>query len=120
MKRKAGKVSASINIKRSKDEIELFDLCNSVIDNCLSNHVIVDGWDADIVLCDQKIAILWNGPWHYKEMNMSNHSLSQVRTRDRIKRKQLRSHGWKVIIFEDRYFTPSTAFAAIRKLVGAT
>lgn len=51
-------------------------------------------------------------------MPLSNHSLLQVQTRDRIKRRLFRSLGWKVIIFEDRYFSPETAFEVIRNVVG--
>jgi hypothetical protein len=93
----------------------LFELCRSHFNNVRSNYIIEDGWDADIVIYDLKIAILWNGPWHYKEMNMSNHSLSQVQTRDKIKKKLFESSGWTVVIFEDRYYTPSSAF---EQLVG--
>jgi hypothetical protein len=111
----AGKASASKRVLRSKDEIKLFELCRSHFNNVRSNYIIEDGWDADIVIYDLKIAILWNGPWHYKEMNMSNHSLSQVQTRDKIKKKLFESSGWTVVIFEDRYYTPSSAF---EQLVG--
>lgn len=81
----------------------------------LNNHIIADNWDADIGIPDIKVAILWNGPWHYKEMNFSNHSLSQVQNRDKIKIKLFESLGWKVEVFEDRYYIPEKAF---EKLVG--
>ena len=56
-----------------------------------------------------------NGPWHYKEMGFSNHSPLQVQNRDKIKINLFQSLGWKVEIFEDRYYTPESAF---NKLVG--
>ena len=28
-----------------------------------------NGWDADIILPDYKIAILYNGKWHYEEIS---------------------------------------------------
>ena len=104
----AGKASANIRCKRSKHEIELFDLLNITFNNIQHNTIIADGWDADIVLPNQKIAVLWNGPWHYQNMLGLKHSLKQVHTRDRIKRKIFRNLGWKVLIFEDRYWTPKT------------
>jgi len=113
----AGRKSASLRPNRSKDEIRLFELCSSTYNNCLSNHIIAEGWDADIVLPDFKLAILWNGPWHYKEMNMSNHSLLQVQTRDNIKTELFKSLGWQVLIFEDRYYTPNSAFDIIKESV---
>jgi hypothetical protein len=101
---------------RSTDEIKLFDLCSTTF-KCFPNHIIDSGWDADIVLPDQKIAILWNGPWHYRDMKMTNHSLPQVQTRDRIKTKLFESLGWTVLVYEDRYYTPETAFAHISDVV---
>ncbi len=75
---------------------------------------LVNGWDADIIIDDIKTAVLWNGPWHYQEMKgIKNHSLRQVQTRDKIKIDQLSSSGWNVMIFEDRHYTPETAFQDI-------
>jgi hypothetical protein len=68
---KGGKNSAKKNVRRSKNEIRLFELCESEFQNTTSNDTsIANGWDADILLHDHKIAILWNGPWHYKEMGL--------------------------------------------------
>ena len=63
-----------------------------------------------IVIPSKHVAILWNGPWHYKEMPLSNHSLAQVQNRDRIKIHLFESMGWKVFVFEDRHFSPQSAF----------
>ena len=109
-----GRKSAAARVSRSKNEVKLFELCADHFSNTLSNHIIADNWDADIVLLDQKIAILWNGPWHYKEMNISNHSLQQVQNRDKIKIKLFLSLGWHVYVFEDRYYTPEQAFVVVR------
>jgi hypothetical protein len=105
----AGQSAASKIILRSKDEIALFKLCLDYFINVGHNTVITDGWDADIILNNQKIAVLWNGPWHYKEMPGLKHSLLQVQTRDMIKIKLFEDLGWKVVIFEDRHFTPDSA-----------
>jgi predicted nucleic acid-binding Zn ribbon protein len=107
---KGGKKSASKQIRRSKDEIILYDLCASHYSNVTHNDPIFNGWDADIIIHDIKTAILWNGPWHYKEMGIRNHSLSQVQNRDKIKIKEILSLGWNVLIFEDRQYTPLSAF----------
>lgn len=119
--RKGGKAAAKKNVRRSKDEIKLFELCESEFKNITSNDTsIANGWDADILLHDYKIAILWNGPWHYKEMGMKKHSLLQVQTRDKIKIKEFESVGWKVLVFEDRSFTPNSAFEEIKNKIAAT
>ena len=114
----AGRTASSYIKKRSKDEIELFELCQSLNILIYPNEIIADGWDADITFPDLKIAILWNGPWHYKEMNMKNHSLKQVQNRDKLKIKLFESLGWKVLIFEDRYYTPESAFEIVKEMVG--
>lgn len=112
-----GRNNSSRRQSRSKDEIELYRLCDDHYENVSHNTIIADGWDADIVLNENHVAILWNGPWHYKEMPLSNHSLLQVQTRDAIKRKLFESLGWTVVIFEDRYFTPAQAFEYLKCMV---
>lgn len=102
---------------RSKQETELYELCAKYFQNTSHNEKIIDGWDADILLKDYKIAILWNGPWHYKQMPHKNHSLSQVQTRDKIKKNKLEDAGWHVLIYEDNKFTPFTAFQNIKMVV---
>lgn len=105
-----GRNNPGLGTKRSKQEVELFELCKSAFSNVTSNEKLVDGWDADVVIHDIRTAILWNGPWHYREMNFGNHSLKQVQNRDRIKIKKLTDAGWVVKVFEDREYTPISAF----------
>lgn len=105
-----GRKSASNKCKRSKDEMTLFELCSSYFLNVSHNQPFFNGWDADILIHDIKTAILWNGPWHYKEMGFSNHSLLQVQNRDKIKINEIKNLGWNILIFEDRFYTPEQAF----------
>ena len=37
-------------------------------------YSIFNGWDADIILTDLKIAILWNGKWHYEKLTKKTFS----------------------------------------------
>jgi len=53
-------------------------------DDILCNEPIFDGWDTDVIISSKKIAVLWNGQWHYKQI-MKNQSLKQVESRDKIK-----------------------------------
>jgi len=64
--RKAGKISAAKQVRRSKAEIELFDLLSRDYD-CAHNEPIFNGWDADIIIHELRLAILWNGAWHYQK-----------------------------------------------------
>ena len=109
-----GKKSSLLKTRRSKDEIKLFELCKSHYHSVRHNEPLVEGWDADIIIDDIRTAILWNGPWHYKQMlGLNNHSLKQVQNRDKIKINLLESAGWKVMIFEDRHYNPESAFQII-------
>jgi hypothetical protein len=105
----AGKKSAQVRNKRSVDEIKLFELIASSIP-ALPNHIIADGWDADIFIPSLNVAVLWNGPWHYKDMGIKGCLLSQVQNRDKIKTSSFTSLGVNVYIFEDRHYTPQTAY----------
>lgn len=113
-----GRKSASHRVKRSRDEIKLFGLCFDHFKNVTHNEILYDGWDADIIIHDTKTAILWNGPWHYRQMEHKKYSLLQVQNRDKFKTKLFEANGWKVIIFEDRHYTPFTAFAALLDMGG--
>jgi hypothetical protein len=115
--KKGGLASAAKRVLRSKDEILLYDLCRSRWQSTTNNEVLKDGWDSDIVIHERRTCVMWNGPWHYKQLAMSNHSLSQVQTRDRIKKDVLTGIGWRVLVFEDRYYTPQSAFDLLSYLL---
>ena len=111
----AGIRSANKLIRRSKDEIALYDLCIKWFSNVTHNDTSITGsWDADILIHEHKVAVLWNGPWHYMQMPHKNHSLAQVTIRDRLKVNAFESVGWKVLVFEDRTHTPQSAFDVIK------
>lgn len=115
--RLAGISSANKRKLRSKLEIQLYDLCSKHF-KVSHNEPIANGWDADILLHDYKIAVLWNGPWHYKEMGFSNHSLVQVVNRDCIKIHEFEKMGWDVLIYEDDIWTPESALVDILLKIG--
>jgi hypothetical protein len=98
----AGKASAVKVCKRSKNEIAFCQLCESYFgkESVLHNVQMFNGWDADIILPKLKLAILWNGPWHYKKIH-SDHSLRQVQNRDAIKLSEIAKCGFKSYIIKD-------------------
>lgn len=108
----SGIKSSQTRCIRSRDEIRLFELCSELWRSVRHNESLVDGWDADIIVDDIKVAVLWNGPWHYRKL-FASHSLDQVQTRDRHKRAALEAAGWRVMVFEDRHYTPDSAFEAV-------
>lgn len=98
--RKGGLISASRQTRRSKNEIHFAELCEATFENVLTNEPIFDGCDADVILPDLKIAILWNGIWHYQQVR-KNHSVLQVQSRDKIKMKIIKRHGYACYIIKD-------------------
>jgi hypothetical protein len=88
------------DLRRSKNEIEFCKLCEEYFNNVKHNECIFNGWDADIIIEDIKFAVLWNGPWHYKQITKS-HSVKQIQNRDKIKIKEIKESGWTPYIIKD-------------------
>lgn len=112
--------SVQKRVIRSRDEIKLYALIEENFNFKLRNNVpvLVDyPWDADIIIDDLKIVILWNGPWHYKELGIKNHSLKQVQTRDKIKTELFENNGWMVLVYQDNEYTPETALEDLKKII---
>ena len=86
--------------RRSKNEIEFFDLCKRHFSNVSHNEQIFNGWDADVIIHDIKYAILWNGAWHYKQIKKGQ-SLPQIQTRDKIKIEEIRNCGYTPYVIRD-------------------
>lgn len=97
-----GKKSAAIQAetRRSKNEKYFCELCESYFNNVTHNDPMFNGWDADVLIHDLNIAVLWNGPWHYKQISKSQ-SLLQVQNRDKIKIQEIINFGWKPYIIKD-------------------
>lgn len=86
--------------KRSKNEILFYELCHATYNNVLHNEPIFNGWDADVILEDYKIAVMWNGKWHYEKITES-HSVLQVQNRDKLKLKEIKKSGYVPYIIKD-------------------
>lgn len=91
--------SQSLN-RRSKNEIEFANLCIAIFKNVECNVPIFNGWDADIIIHDLKIAVLWNGKWHYEKITQK-HSVTQVQNRDKIKTNEITKFGYTPYIIKD-------------------
>ena len=114
---KGGLKTASLGIKRSKNEIEFANLCIEHFQNVTTNDPIFDGWDADVLIHDYKIAILWNGDWHYHQMSHKNHSLLQVENRDKHKSKLIKNAGWIEYIIKDTTDHPTSPVSAFQEFI---
>jgi len=86
--------------RRSKNEIYFAELCEKHFNKVLTNEAIFNGWDADVIIEDIKVAVLWNGPWHYRKLT-KKHSLEQVQNRDRIKIKEIEKCGYFPYVIKD-------------------
>jgi hypothetical protein len=96
---KGGKVSATSQCRRSKNEIYFSELCAKEFDITI-NEPYFDGWDADVIIHSEKTAIMWNGIWHYKQITKSQ-SLKQVQTRDKIKIAIIEKYGYIPYVIKD-------------------
>lgn len=96
----AGRKAAQTNTKRSKNEILFYEKVKELFPNATHNEPFFDGWDADIIIHELKLAILWNVKWHYEKIK-EKHSLLQVQTRDAIKQSKIESFGYQTLIIKD-------------------
>ena len=86
--------------RRSKNEIHFANLCSEYFKEVKYNDPVFNGWDADVIIEDFKIAVLWNGKWHYEKIT-KKHSVEQVQNRDKIKIKEIEKCGYKAYIIKD-------------------
>jgi hypothetical protein len=77
-----------------------FEYCKITFGSVENNLPIFNGWDADIIIHDYKIAVMWNGVWHYKKVR-KNHSVPQVQNRDKLKIKEIINFGYTPYVIED-------------------
>lgn len=98
----AARVRPKESVKRSKNEIYFSELCEDYFgkENVTTNEKFFDGWDADVILHGKKIAVLWNGIWHYQKV-VEKHSVCQVQSRDEIKLKIIEKYGYVAYTIKD-------------------
>lgn len=100
--RKGGLISVGVQSKkrRNKNEKLFAEMCIKDFSEVLTNEPIFNGWDADVILPEQKIAILWNGKWHYEQIKKGS-SLSQIQNRDKIKLEEITKIGYTPYVIKD-------------------
>jgi hypothetical protein len=96
---KGGKVSVTVQSRRSKNEQYFSELCAKEY-NITMNEPYFDGWDADVIIHSEKVAILWNGVWHYNQISKTQ-SLKQVQARDKIKTAIIERYGYTPYVIKD-------------------
>ena len=86
--------------RRSKNEIYFAELCKKHFQNVEFNIPKFNGWDCDVILNDQKVAVMWNGKWHYEKITRK-HSVNQVQNRDKIKLNEIIKCGYTPYVIKD-------------------
>ena len=99
----AGLKSCNIQMekRRSENEIYFCKLCEDSFNKVTHNENKFNGWDADVLIYDYKVAVLWNGNWHYIEIKKDS-PLEKIQERDKKKIKEIEKMGWIPYIIEDR------------------
>jgi len=116
--KKMGILSAQSQNKRSKNEIYFHDLCKLYFKYVEANMPIFNGWDADVIIHDIKVAVLWNGKWHYEKIT-EKHSVKQVQNRDRIKQKEIINAGYTPYVIKDMgKYDPEFVELEFQKFIG--
>lgn len=99
------KTASEINT-RSKNEIFFSEMCRLYFNSVKTNAPVFNGWDADVIIEDERLAVLWNGNWHYMKLR-SGHSVEQIKNRDLLKLKEIKRCGYTPYIIRDpRGFNP--------------
>ena len=75
-------------------------LCAEKFDGVITNERMFEGWDADVIIPSIKVAILWNGPWHYKQISKTS-SLLQIQNRDKLKLAAIFRSGYVAHVIKD-------------------
>ena len=76
-----------------------------------------EGWDADVIIPSIKVAILWNGPWHYKQISKTS-SLLQIQNRDKLKLAAILRCGYVAYVIKDMgRYNPKFVELEFRKFV---
>lgn len=93
--------------RRSKGEIDFANLCIDYFgkENIICNQLFFKDknnnlWDADIIITHLKIAVLYNGVFHYKKV-YKDQKLERMITKDRLKEKIIIQNGYTYYIVKD-------------------
>lgn len=122
----AGQASQLSQPTRSKAEILFYELCCEYF---IDTHVLANpqmfidkhgyGWDMDIVIPKYRMAVAYSGKWHFEQIGTS-HSLTQVQTRDKIKKKLVEEHGYVHYVVKDMGgFKPDFVYKEFHKFIFA-
>lgn len=96
------KTTQSIFTKRgrSKNEVLFFKQLQQYFPLALHNKRMFGEYDADIIIEELKIAIHWNGPFHYRQIFTREH-FNNIQKRDKLRYKAIQQSGYTNYIIDD-------------------
>jgi predicted nucleic acid-binding Zn ribbon protein len=86
---------------RSKNEVMFFSKVREVFPGAIANPRMFDGYDADIVIPELRLAIHWNGPLHYRPLFAMNH-FKEIQRKDKQRYEAVETAGYTNYIIDDR------------------
>lgn len=86
---------------RSYNEKYFFDLIKFHFPDALNNRRIFNGYDADVIIPSLKLAIHWNGIWHY-EVVINKEHFEKIKQKDILQYKEIENCGYTNYIIEDK------------------
>ncbi len=102
-----GNKSLQMFSRRSKAEIDFAYMCIDYFgnENIICNQLFFKDknnnlWDADIIITNLKIAILYNGIFHYKKV-YKDQKLERMIAKDKLKQKIIIQNGYTYYIVKD-------------------
>ena len=100
--KKGGMISLKTQKNRSKNEILFSKYCKKFYGkkDVKCNIPMFNGYDTDVLIVSKKIAIEWNGIWHYKKIH-ENHNLLRIQAKDKYKEKIIPSFGYELYVIKD-------------------
>lgn len=86
-------------VHRSKNEISFFEKIKKEYSDSIPNYYI-DNFECDVFIPSLKIAIHWNGDWHYNVV-ITEELLRKIETKDKLKYLYLEKKGIENYIIKD-------------------
>ena len=99
---KSLKITGKKGIIGSRAENYCYKLLRVKLGNGVMHHDMsnAEPYEIDISIPSKKVAISWDGPFHYKPI-FGNRKLLRVQSRDKNKQTILENKGWKYISVKD-------------------
>lgn len=94
---------------RSRGERLFAEKLTQVGINVITNKKMFEGFDADVILPDYKLAIHWNGAWHWKPI-VGESLLNKIKSRDSKRYQMIEQYGYiNYIIIDHKFTSPEQA-----------